>query len=221
MPHFFKTHIVNETTSFWWEEIIDIEKIAKQIHMLLDWRDCPIECVVIFHFRVNIFMQHFLSSHHLLGNIKQHVIRYEIQQRGSLQPHIILCIMENDIEHITNEIITFVPTMFNNNKKKFIDPTDAMQHNLCKLVMSKQLHTCGNRCKHKFHCKYGFPFTMQPNQQSKFNNYTNQWEYYHPRHEDRNVVSYHASLLLLWNAHLNIQCITFLYWSYYLLKYTM
>jgi hypothetical protein len=96
-----------------------------------------------------------------------------------------------------------------------------MQHNLYKLIMKKKLYTCGNRCNHKSHCKYGFPFTMQPNQQSKFNNYTNQWEYSRPRHEDHNVMSYHASSLLLWNAHLNIQCITSSYWSYYLLKYIM
>jgi hypothetical protein len=43
-------------------------------------------------------MQLLLSSHHLLGNIKQHVIQYEIQQRGSLHAHIILWIMEIDID---------------------------------------------------------------------------------------------------------------------------
>ncbi len=61
-------------------------------------------------------MQLLPSSHHLLGNIKKHVIRYEIQPRGSLHAHIILWIIENDIERITNEIITSVPIMFNNNK---------------------------------------------------------------------------------------------------------
>ncbi len=70
---------------------------------------------------------------------------------------------ENDIEHITNEIKAFVLAIFNSNKKEFIEPIDAMQHILYKLIMKKQLHTCGNRCKHKFHCKYVFPFTMQPN----------------------------------------------------------
>jgi hypothetical protein len=109
MPKFFLTHIVKEVSSFRWEEIIDIEKIATQIHMSLDWKDFPIESVILFHFKVNIFMQLLLSSHHLLGNINQHVIRYEIQQRGSLHAHIIFWIMENDIEHITNEIITFCP----------------------------------------------------------------------------------------------------------------
>jgi hypothetical protein len=102
-----------------------------------------------------------------------------------------------------------------------MDPTNVMQHNLYKLVMRKQLQICGNRCKHKSHCKYAFPFTMQPNQQSKFNNYTNWCECYRPRHEDHNVVLYHASLLLLWNAHFNIQHIILSYWSYYLFKYTM
>jgi len=71
-------------------------------------------------------MQLLLSSHHLLGNIKQHVIQYEIQQPGSLHAHIILWIMENDIERITNKIIAFVPTIFNSNKNEFIEPTNAM-----------------------------------------------------------------------------------------------
>jgi hypothetical protein len=109
-------------------------------------------------------MQLLLSSHHLLGNIKQHVIWYEIQQCGSLHAHIILWIMENDIERITNKIVAFVSAIFNNIKNEFIEPTNAMQHILYKLVMKKQLHTCGNRYKHKFHSKYGLPFTMQPNQ---------------------------------------------------------
>ncbi len=56
---------------------------------------------------------------------------------------------------------------------------------------------------------------MQPNQQSKFNNYTNQWEYYRLRHKDCNIMPYHASLILLWNGHLDIQFITSSYWSYY------
>ncbi len=36
------------------------------------------------------------------------------------------------------------------------------------------------------------------------------------KYEDRNVVPYHASLFLLWGAHLNIQRTTPSYWSYYL-----
>jgi hypothetical protein len=50
---------------------------------------------------------------------------------------------------------------------------------------------------------------------------TNKWEYYRPQYEDRNVVPYHSTLLLLWGAHLNILRITFSYWFFYLLKYVM
>ena len=44
---------------------------------------------------------------------------------------------------------------------------------------------------------------------------------YRPRTEDRSIVAYHASLLLMWGAHMNIQKINTAYWSYYLLKYAM
>jgi hypothetical protein len=104
--HFFLTLTFDETSSLQWEEIINIEKIAKQIHTSLDWKDCLVKCVVLFHSKVDRFMQLLLSSHHLLGNIKQHV--------------------ENDIERITNKIIAFVPIIFNSNKNEFIEPTNAM-----------------------------------------------------------------------------------------------
>jgi hypothetical protein len=96
---------------------------------------------------------------------------------------------------------------------------DGMQNTLYKIVMNKQLHACGNSCilnKSRNQCKHSFPFNAQPDRQFKFNNYTNHWEYHHPKYEDRNVVPYHASLLLLWGAHLNIQRTAHSYWSYYL-----
>jgi hypothetical protein len=65
MLHFRKTFTVDETSSLQWGEIIDIEKISKQIHTSLDWKDC-LKCVVLFHSKVDRFMQLILSSHHLL-----------------------------------------------------------------------------------------------------------------------------------------------------------
>jgi hypothetical protein len=55
--------------------------------------------------------------------IKEYVIHYEIQQHGSLHAHIILWVVENDIENITNEIVAFIPTTFDGKKKEFIQPT--------------------------------------------------------------------------------------------------
>jgi len=49
--------------------------------------------------------------------IKEYVIHYEIQQCGSLHAHIILWAVENDIENITNEIVAFLPTTFDEKKR--------------------------------------------------------------------------------------------------------
>ncbi len=45
---FFKTLTTDETTSLQWEETIHIERIAKQIHLLLNLKNCPIECTILF-----------------------------------------------------------------------------------------------------------------------------------------------------------------------------
>ncbi len=63
MPHSFLTPIVDETSSFRWEEIIDIERIAKKIHTLLDWKHSLAECIILFHSKVDKFIQLLLSSH--------------------------------------------------------------------------------------------------------------------------------------------------------------
>jgi hypothetical protein len=54
--------------------------------------------------------------------IKEYVIHYEIQQHGSLHAHIILWVVENDIENITNEIVAFIPTTFDGKKKNLNNP---------------------------------------------------------------------------------------------------
>ena len=53
-------------------------------------------------------------------------------------------------------------------------------------------------------CKYGFSFPIYPETKITYNTELKKWDYYRPIIEDRNVVSYHASILLLWGAHMNI-----------------
>jgi hypothetical protein len=62
--------------------------------------------------------QLLLSSQHLLDTIKEYVIHYKIQQLGSLHAHIILWVVKNDIENITNEIIAFILATFDEKKIK-------------------------------------------------------------------------------------------------------
>ena len=92
------------------------------------------------------------------------------------------------------------------------------------MVIRKQLHTCGIHChyrKQQGEFKYVFLFNVHNQENSTFNFTSNRWMYYCPHHQDHNIVPYHASLLLLWSAHLNLQRIASMYWSYYLLKYAM
>jgi hypothetical protein len=101
-------------------------------------------------------------------------------------------------------------------KGRIIEPTDNLQKKLFMMVTRKQLHSCGKRCycKHKYgECKYGFPLSMHINNKAVFNARSTRWKYHRPWYIDRNVVSYHATLLLLWGAHLNLQRITSTYWS--------
>ena len=86
------------------------------------------------------------------------------------------------------------------------------------------MHICGTHCHYKKkqkECKYGFSFNAYNQENSTFDSTSNRWVYQHLCHQDGNVVLYHTSLLLLWSAHMNLQPITSMYWSYHLLKYAM
>lgn len=66
--------------------------------------------------------------------------------------------------------------------------------------------------------KCGFPYDINLDSHAKVNISTNRWEYFWLKHCDQNVIPYHPTLFLIWDAHLNIQIITSSFWSYYLLK---
>ena len=94
--------------------------------------------------------------------------------------------------------------------------------------MRKQLHRCRQTgCSAKGHCQYGFPFPAQPAHNTTVDAASQRYSYHRPAQCDahgclhRNVVPYHPAVLLLWNAHMNIQRITDASWSLYILKYTV
>lgn len=95
---------------------------------------------------------------------------------------------------------------------------------LRELVLRKQLHVCRKVCyvgPSHHSCKHGFPFATQPEYEPILDPLTQRWLYFRPRHEHRNVIPYHRSMLLLWGAHMNIQRVTNSSISHYLLKYGM
>ena len=104
----------------------------------------------LFHARLKkILHSYILSGSRILGCVKEYVVRYEIQFRGSLHAHIILWIENSDVEYVANEITATVPAVFDTTLKFFLEPTDSHQKRLFKEVMRKQLHSCGSRCQHK------------------------------------------------------------------------
>ena len=132
LPDFFLTFTADEVTDTRWQEINVIESITTHYNAQFTWKDCPVECMALFHARFHMFMRkHLLPSDGLLGRIQHHVIRYEIQNRGSLHAHVILWIHHDDRQQIANEIAAYVP------RDKALDPRNTK---LRELVFRKQLH---------------------------------------------------------------------------------
>lgn len=86
-----------------------------------------------------------LSRAKALRHVKDYLIRYELQHCGSLHAYIVLWIQKDDIEQVTNNIIAVIPATYDEEKEEFIEPTDEFQRTLFKMVIWKQLHSCGER----------------------------------------------------------------------------
>jgi hypothetical protein len=75
MPHLFLILTTSEISSLWWEEVTDIETIAKRLENRFTWKDCPMECAMLFHTRVTKFMNEIiLSEAGMLRRAKDYLI---------------------------------------------------------------------------------------------------------------------------------------------------
>jgi ATP-dependent exoDNAse (exonuclease V) alpha subunit len=228
MPHLFLTLTSDEATEMRWEpEMSALEGLLRKFNKSFTWQDAPVECAAMFHRRVTDFMNdHILGKRGgKLGRVTHHLTRYEVQGRGSLHAHIILWLHPDDVERVASEIVACVPAAFDKAKHEFVPPTDPQQLKLYELVMRKQHHRCKKTgCMANKHrrCQYHFPYPPHPSRKPTFNPLTKRWDYYRPGGgENRNVVPYHPDVLLLWEAHMNLQRITHSAWSFYVLKYAL
>lgn len=226
MPQFFLTLTADEMTSSRWQEVGDLESILRRFKQSATWQNAPVECLRLFRSRLKKFFKDFIlkPGGGLLGRIQHYIIRYEFQNRGSCHAHIILWVYPDDVEQVTNEIVAVVPGEFDHHLQSFRQPTDPLEAKLQQFVLQKQIHTCGKQkaCKvDNKPCKYRFPWAVQNSHKAVFSLEKLRWTYFRPRYEDRNVVPYHPSVLLLWGAHMNLQRVTSDAWSHYLLKYAL
>jgi hypothetical protein len=225
MPTFFLTLTADEISSMRWKEIDDVEKILRNIIGNLNWKDAPVKCAALFHAKVQAFMKDYILNAEvaLLGKVNHYVLQYEEQNRGILHAHIILWVDAADQLRVSNEISAAIPADRDEVQGQFVPPQDPDALHLFELVSLKNQHKCrSDGCmKGKDHCRYGYPFKTQSNMEATFNAPTLWWEYFRPRYVDRNTVSYHPLVMLLWGAHCNVQWMTSTSWSFYVLKYAM
>ena len=88
---FFLTLTADETNSLIWEDVTYIKHIAKTIDPSMSWKDYTVECVTLFHARVEKVMHDILlCGPNILDMIDQYVIRYKLQSRGFVHVHIIM-----------------------------------------------------------------------------------------------------------------------------------
>ena len=110
LPDFFLTFTADEVSSTKWQEITQLEKIARFMNEDFNWTSCPVECVVLFHNRFHNFMNTLiLRNDGLCGRVKQHVFRYEIQNRGSMHAHVIFWVEKDDVKRVASEISAHIP----------------------------------------------------------------------------------------------------------------
>jgi hypothetical protein len=65
------------------KKIEDIENLAMFFNKTFSWKDCPLECVALFCIRLQAFMSTYvLGGENILGIVKHHVTRLELQYRG-------------------------------------------------------------------------------------------------------------------------------------------
>ena len=88
------------------------------------------------------------------------------------------------------------------------------------------MHKCRDSCyinreSENIKSRYEFPFEVHLELNPTICPQSQCWLYFRPTLEHQNVVPYHAAILLLWQAHMNIQKVTDTGLSYYLLKYAM
>jgi hypothetical protein len=233
MPHFFLTLTADECSELRWAEINDLTELLHRFNNSYTFENAPVECTHHFVRRLNDFMDTFIlckgtnaavsgTNGGVLGRVQHHVTRFECQGRGSLHAHIMIWVHPDDLERTTNEIQAFIPAEYNNSTDTFTPPDAPEDLTLYRLVLRKQLHICRpDGCYEKGHCKYKFPFAVQPTPATLFDPHLRQYTYYRPRDVDRNVVPYHPTVLLLWGGHMNLQRVTNAAWSTYLLKYAL
>lgn len=157
----------------------------------------------------------------ILARITHYVLRYEVQGRGSFHAYIMLWIHPEDKDQVCSYITAHKPRiLYYAGQSEEHDHPMAINH-WSTLVYRKQLHYYKPmECKIICCCKLRYPLTRKQHvtQSPQFDSSLCMYMYYRPSYGDRNVLPYHSIILFLWNAHMNIQKVSNIERTWYLLK---
>ncbi len=127
-----------------------------------------------------------------MGKYSHSWYRIELQNRGALHLHLLLWTVPD--KKVLNEII-LAPM------KTHPEVQSKVRNCQIHKCQSPRCLKCGKRIYTK--CKYGFPFDLC--EEDYLDETNNSYKYKRINEEDKNIVLYNPTLLLLWDGHKNIQ----------------
>ncbi len=114
IPHLFLTVTADEVSELKWESVRDMEAIIQSILRGSTFQDAPVECTRLFHARFMRFFKEWISVNQgkgkgCFGRVTDYVIRYEVQDRGSVHAHVVLWIHPDDQQAAYSNIVACMP----------------------------------------------------------------------------------------------------------------
>jgi hypothetical protein len=202
---------VTLTFSEWWPDYMRI--LADTGNRDPTPSNRPWEAITYYYRRLQNLKDKFLRKEHLsgFGRLREWVERHEFQQRGAIHTHSLYWVSESIEAMIGREFI------------RADVPDETAEPELFELVQRHQIHRCSTQlCRRRLQhtdikCTKGFPAELSNTtfQRPEDLRYT----YKRLRDADRWVVPYSPRLLLLWQAHSNVQYCTGRGLARYITKY--
>jgi len=226
MPSLFVTLTMDEVSDMRMKEvdyIVALQNVLLPEYANANWQDVPVEMARMFEARFTAWWRRFVMDANgpcVFGKVDNYVIRFEVQDRGSLHAHIMVWVAAADRQRVFNEIVAFKPPVK--------EGEDTMITTFRQHQTRKMMHDCGRRgqasfCRPEGHtdvcCKRGFPFN--PHLEDAYEDVNaRRWVYYRPPGgEHAWVASTIPAALLSWIGHANVQIATTDQLTDYMLKY--
>jgi hypothetical protein len=194
-PHLFVTLTFSEG----WKSYLQLLRTTGNQDPLPSNR--PWEAVQYYYRRYQNLKDKLLRNKRLngFGALQEFVERHEFQQRGAIHTHSLLWVQRSMEDLISEDFIR-------------ADVPDAENEpELHQLVMRHQIHTCSQQlcrkdCNNALQCRKGFPADLSHQTHQKAGEL--RFTYKRQNEEDRWVVPYAPRILLIWDAHCNVQYCT-------------